>query len=416
MKDLSNRNSQKGTAIVMISLLTMLLMVAGVMFVKRAGGFLTISNIKSDSLSAQYQMSAAYETAKSKIGRATVYDVSTGKGMILNNRLRYADATAPTQETFNNLSNAYATNQLGFLKLLINQQAYSGAGVLNSTHEFVNFETAFPTTWTDPDLSDDKYFELKYTFTPLDMISQVSPQQLTFEYDGKAVFMADWGGGMLLEPAEIDRERGIILAELRDRDGAGLRQARAVYGAQYHGTIVGERLPIGVAETIQTADRALIAGYYKSFYRPERMVLTVVGTIDVTAITAQVQVAMGRIVAEAEPAQDPARGELELTTTEPAIVVHHAHFGPVAIHHRGATVVSQSRALERPRLHRVERVRLALEPGEVEGHVRTSGSTRPRPSQGTHRMVTPMCGSCLARPDPSQRAHASVRLAARWRA
>ena len=135
--------------------------------------------------------------------------------------------------------------------------------------------------------------------------------------------MADWGGGMLLEPAEIDRERGVILAELRDRDGAGLRQARAVYGAQYQGTIIGERLPIGVAETIQAADRALIAGYYKTFYRPDCMVLTVVGAIDPVAVTAQVQTALGGMVAASEPTVDPARGELALTTAEPAIIVHH---------------------------------------------------------------------------------------------
>lgn len=177
------RKSERGAAIIVISMLIMLMMIAGVMFLKRAGGFLAISGIKSDHLSAQYQMSAAYETAKSKLNRATVYDVGTDKGMILNGRLHYADSTAPTQETFNNLSNAYAANQLGFLKLLVNQQAYSGAGAFNSSHEFKDFATAFPTSWTDPNLSDDQYFEVKYTFTPLDMISQVSPQQLTFEYE-----------------------------------------------------------------------------------------------------------------------------------------------------------------------------------------------------------------------------------------
>jgi hypothetical protein len=183
MRIRANEKSVKGSAVVVVTMLLMLMMVAGVVFMKRAGGYLILSGVKSDALSAQYQMEAAYETAKSKLSRAMVYDATTSKGVILNGRLRFADSTAPSQETFNNLSNAYAANQLGFLKLLIEQQAYSGTGVRNTAHEFVSFATAFPTSWTDPNLNDNQYFEIKYTFTPIDMISQVSPQQLTFEYE-----------------------------------------------------------------------------------------------------------------------------------------------------------------------------------------------------------------------------------------
>ncbi len=134
--------------------------------------------------------------------------------------------------------------------------------------------------------------------------------------------LADWGGGMLLEPAEIDKERGIILAELRDRDGASLRQWRALYAGQYAGTVLADRMPIGHAATIQAADRALIAAYYDAWYRPERMVLAVVGAIDPAAVAAQLAATVGTIQGRGAATPLPDLGTLTPTTR--TAVVHTA--------------------------------------------------------------------------------------------
>jgi zinc protease len=101
--------------------------------------------------------------------------------------------------------------------------------------------------------------------------------------------MADWAGGMLLQPSEIDRERGVILAEMRDRDDAGRRIWQAVAGAAYAGTRIAERMPIGVEATIKAADQALLKSYFDTWYRPERMILTVVGSITPAAIEPQIR-------------------------------------------------------------------------------------------------------------------------------
>lgn len=132
--------------------------------------------------------------------------------------------------------------------------------------------------------------------------------------------MADWGGGMLLEPAEVDRERGVIIAELRDRDGAGLRQARALYGALYAGTVLADRLPIGHGETIQAATRELIAGYYDAWYRPERMVLAVVGAIEPAAVEAQVRDKLGTVAGRGTAGPEPELGELTPTTAVATLI------------------------------------------------------------------------------------------------
>lgn len=123
--------------------------------------------------------------------------------------------------------------------------------------------------------------------------------------------MSDWAGGMLLQPAEVEKERGVILSELRDRDGANLRQTREVFHLQYAGTQLADRLPIGYAETISKADRELIASYYDAWYRPDGMVLVVVGAIDPQAVEQQVRAALNAVAARGPVVAQPVLGALD---------------------------------------------------------------------------------------------------------
>jgi len=91
--------------------------------------------------------------------------------------------------------------------------------------------------------------------------------------------VADWVGGMLLADAEIEKERGIILAEMRDRNSPGFRQYVAGYSAQYPGLIIGQRFAIGVESTVKGVTPALIRDFYRRWYRPERLVVAVVGAL-----------------------------------------------------------------------------------------------------------------------------------------
>ena len=65
--------------------------------------------------------------------------------------------------------------------------------------------------------------------------------------------LSDFAGGMTLDPAEVDKERGVVIEEWRGRLGAGTRmqqpQIEAIFGptSQY-----SERLPIGTPESLRT--------------------------------------------------------------------------------------------------------------------------------------------------------------------
>jgi zinc protease len=92
--------------------------------------------------------------------------------------------------------------------------------------------------------------------------------------------MQDYAQGALLLPSEIDRERGVILAEKRTRDSAAYRTFEAALKFEFPEARISKRLPIGLEEVIRKADRPLIKSFYDTWYRPETMILVAVGDFD----------------------------------------------------------------------------------------------------------------------------------------
>lgn len=100
------------------------------------------------------------------------------------------------------------------------------------------------------------------------------------ELDKGLLVMADYARGALLLDTEIDRERGVILSEKRARDSVEYRTHEAGLAFTMRGSMVPERMPIGVLETLLKADHVLMKSYYDAWYRPEKMILVVVGDLD----------------------------------------------------------------------------------------------------------------------------------------
>jgi len=100
------------------------------------------------------------------------------------------------------------------------------------------------------------------------------------ELDKGLLVMADYARGALLLDTEIDRERGVILSEKRARDSVEYRTHEAGLAFTMRGSRVPSRMPIGVLETLQKADHTLMKSYYDAWYRPEKMILVLVGDIE----------------------------------------------------------------------------------------------------------------------------------------
>ncbi len=93
--------------------------------------------------------------------------------------------------------------------------------------------------------------------------------------------MRDYAMGALLLEEEVKRESGVILAEMRSRDSAAYRTYKATLKFEFPDILVSERLPIGKPAVISSADRSLLKGFYDAWYRPDNMVLVMVGNFSI---------------------------------------------------------------------------------------------------------------------------------------
>jgi zinc protease len=87
--------------------------------------------------------------------------------------------------------------------------------------------------------------------------------------------LRDFADGLIFDSAEVDRERGVILTEAHVR-----RRPGPDFDLAYEGTIIPKRAPIGTDVSITKAQPAGLQSFYDAWYRPEKMVLVVVGDID----------------------------------------------------------------------------------------------------------------------------------------
>jgi zinc protease len=96
--------------------------------------------------------------------------------------------------------------------------------------------------------------------------------------------LKDYAQGALLLEEEIDRERGIILAEKQERDSVSYRTFKAGFEFELPGSILPQRMPIGTTPVIEAADQKLLRQFYDRWYRPDNMVLIMVGDMDIDAV------------------------------------------------------------------------------------------------------------------------------------
>lgn len=145
--------------------------------------------------------------------------------------------------------------------------------------------------------------------------------------DGLQVF-ADYAGGLLLKPDEIDKERGVILAEKRTRDSVEYRTWVAEFEFLLGDTLFPRRMPIGLADVIEHAGRPEFADYYDTWYRPDNIAIVAVGDFDPAAVVAAIQRILGPLTARA-----PERAQPDLGRIPPAPGLHVAfHPEPEAGH------------------------------------------------------------------------------------
>ena len=116
--------------------------------------------------------------------------------------------------------------------------------------------------------------------------------------------LADFAAGMTLDPAEIDKERGVVIEEWRGGLGAASRIRDQQIPVLFHQSKYAERLPIGKPEVLKSFTPETLRAFYTKWYRPDRMALVIVGDVEPAAMQKMLTGEFGGIARPATPAPE----------------------------------------------------------------------------------------------------------------
>ena len=137
--------------------------------------------------------------------------------------------------------------------------------------------------------------------------------------DSCLLILHDWADGLLLEPEEIQKERGVIHEEWRMRTSAQMRMLERDLPRLYPNSKYGHRMPIGLMEIIDNFEPKVLRDYYEKWYRPDNQAIIVVGDVDLDKVEKKIKDLFAPIKMPENPA--PVVAEMVPDNKEAIIVV-----------------------------------------------------------------------------------------------
>jgi zinc protease len=148
--------------------------------------------------------------------------------------------------------------------------------------------------------------------------------QLPLPTDSAAVFekgfniLANWAGYVTFDPAEIDKERGVVLEEERLRGkNAQERLSLQTLPVLLNNSRYANRLPIGKEDVLKTFTAATIKSFYADWYRPDLQAVIAVGDFDVKRVEALIKANFSGL---RNPTVKKPRPEYNVTATPGTVV------------------------------------------------------------------------------------------------
>ncbi|PKP92798.1 MAG: peptidase M16 [Alphaproteobacteria bacterium HGW-Alphaproteobacteria-14] len=126
------------------------------------------------------------------------------------------------------------------------------------------------------------------------------------------MLMRETASELVIAQDAVERERGVILAERRDRAGFQQRNFEDNLAFLAPGARYAERLPIGTVDVLENATAAQIRALYERTYTPANTVLVVVGDYEVATVEAAIRAGFADWQPAAAPAE-PRSGPIDIT-------------------------------------------------------------------------------------------------------
>ncbi|GAB1431536.1 insulinase family protein [Spirochaetota bacterium] len=108
-------------------------------------------------------------------------------------------------------------------------------------------------------------------------------------FDTGLKVLKEWAGYVTFDPTEVEKEKGVILEEMRlglGPDGdARVRETAGLLAGSAH----EKREPIGTVESVQNSSAEKLKAFYNEHYRPDRMAVIVVGDINPEKVAKKIE-------------------------------------------------------------------------------------------------------------------------------
>jgi zinc protease len=134
--------------------------------------------------------------------------------------------------------------------------------------------------------------------------------QLPIPTDSATVFktgfkiLANWAGKIIMEGSEIDKERGVIVEEDRQRGkNAQDRMSKQLLPVLLKGSRYADRLPIGKIDILNNFTHDKIRSFYRDWYRPNLQAVIAVGDFDVNEVEQLIKENFSGLTNPANPRQ-----------------------------------------------------------------------------------------------------------------
>tara|TARA_R110000751_G_scaffold287442_1_gene392207 strand:+ start:66924 stop:69803 length:2880 start_codon:yes stop_codon:yes gene_type:complete len=92
--------------------------------------------------------------------------------------------------------------------------------------------------------------------------------------------LENWAHKISFEPEEIEKERGVVIEEMRTRLGANTRIMYKQLPVIFKGSQYAKRIPIGKKDILAKGKQEDLIRFYKDWYRPDLMSLIAVGDFE----------------------------------------------------------------------------------------------------------------------------------------
>ncbi len=151
------------------------------------------------------------------------------------------------------------------------------------------------------------------------------PRNDTELLDTALMLMRETASELSFSPGAVAREKGVLLAEMRDRNSYALRNAKDSTRFLHPDALYPRRFPIGTAEALEGATAEALKTFWAREYVPAHTVLVVVGDFDADMVEDKIRERFGGWQprpAESQPDGGPVdyddRGRTEIYT-DPAL-------------------------------------------------------------------------------------------------